>query len=632
MQRANPPNDARYQAIRPCYVMSGATSLSSATEDDLAVSLELAPPSAHVCTLNQTCFTDVGLPLEYRPIVAVFNRTISFDHAGAAYYAVFLIGTMEGWTEVMAAVSDAEGGAATPIFFVTFVLFGGYLLLSMIVGALTGFYIQQSEFAKNESLRAKKHAKRLSQKIASDQQTNKQWKNALTKVSAVSAFADAGGIQPHGGREHLADFIDTDDLGHERRPSLMQQVWTGTFFLDTLNKDEEARGRSMTPANGEGGEEEAPGCLERLIATAVFKWAVLLTILVNAVFLALDHYPQSQAWSDMLRIANYVFVGLFVVEMMLKIAALGCTRYARKLNNCFDWFITVAGVIELLVMEVGKVDNSVSIMAFRSFRLLRVLRLSSDWENLRSYTAGAVRAFRALGSLLMLILLFLVVTSLVGMQLFGGKYWSRTNFDRFDNALLTSFIMQTCSDWNEVMYEGIQVLGGGEGPSAIAGMYFIAVVAFGHYILFGVLLAIAYKNLDVSCLQRSSSLSYPILGWLTRACCSYVAFCIRFFLSLHRSINMHSPVSRFSLAPPPPPYPSCAPLCLVECNAVPGVAGCHPGGDPPTVVADRHWLGCVPPRAQKGKALDCAGQRIVLLVVDQRLPRLVPRSCLPPMV
>lgn len=73
---------------------------------------------------------------------------------------------------------------------------------------------------------------------------------------------------------------------------------------------------------------------------------------------------------------------------------------------------------------------------------------------------------------------------------------SRQNFDRFDNALLTSFIMQTCSDWNEIMYEGIQSVGGSEGASAIAGMYFIGVVAFGHYILFGVLLAIAYKNLD----------------------------------------------------------------------------------------------------------------------------------------
>lgn len=148
-------------AVRPCYIEKGLLSLSSSTVAELATAMAIAPSNAHVCPVNQTCFSDDGLPVEYAPIVAKFNRTISFDHAGAAYYAVFVIGTMEGWTEMMHAVSDAVGGVANAFFFVTFVLFGGYILLSMIVGALTGFYIQQSEFAKNELARTKKHVSRM---------------------------------------------------------------------------------------------------------------------------------------------------------------------------------------------------------------------------------------------------------------------------------------------------------------------------------------------------------------------------------------------------------------------------------------------------------------------------------------
>ena len=268
------------------------------------------------------------------------------------------------------------------------------------------------------------------------------WAKASSKFSAVTAFSS--GIAPHSsgaptdGDGSSVDRVasthdgDDDDGDHdgevERLPSLLQQVWTGSFFEDVLNRENrDGRGAktSNTADRATDGTNDASkrGCLERAIKSKVFTWFIMLTILVNAVFLGLDHYPQTDRWSDMLRIANYVFVAIFVVEMVLKIATLGCTRYAKKIENCYDWFVTVAGIVELLVVEVGNVDNTISIMAFRSFRLLRILRLSKDWDNLRNYAAGAVRAFRALGSLMALIGLFLVITSLVGMQLFGGKYW-----------------------------------------------------------------------------------------------------------------------------------------------------------------------------------------------------------------
>jgi voltage-dependent calcium channel L type alpha-1D len=54
-------------------------------------------------------------------------------------------------------------------------------------------------------------------------------------------------------------------------------------------------------------------------------------------------------------------------------------------------------------------------------------------------------------------------------QLFGGKFddEQRTNFDTFWQAYLAVFQMLTGTDWNAVMYVGIDVYGGIDNPGAL---------------------------------------------------------------------------------------------------------------------------------------------------------------------
>ena len=60
-----------------------------------------------------------------------------------------------------------------------------------------------------------------------------------------------------------------------------------------------------------------------------------------------------------------------------------------------------------------------------------------------------------------------LITSLLGMQLFGGRFNTieragdvRANFDDFLHALLTVFQILTGEDWNSVMYDGISAYNG----------------------------------------------------------------------------------------------------------------------------------------------------------------------------
>ena len=92
---------------------------------------------------------------------------------------------------------------------------------------------------------------------------------------------------------------------------------------------------------------------------------------------------------------------------------------------------------------------------------------------------------RAIASLLLLLFLFIVIFSLLGMQVFGGKFnfpeqKPRHNFDSFWQSLLTVFQILTGEDWNVVMYDGIKAYGGVSKPGILACVYFIILFICGN--------------------------------------------------------------------------------------------------------------------------------------------------------
>ncbi|XP_017722024.1 PREDICTED: voltage-dependent L-type calcium channel subunit alpha-1F-like isoform X2 [Rhinopithecus bieti] len=100
---------------------------------------------------------------------------------------------------------------------------------------------------------------------------------------------------------------------------------------------------------------------------------------------------------------------------------------------------------------------------------------------------------KSIASLLLLLFLFIIIFSLLGMQLFGGKFnfdqthTKRSTFDTFPQALLTVFQILTGEDWNVVMYDGIMAYGGPFFPGMLPKLI--------PDILLNVFLAIAVDNL-----------------------------------------------------------------------------------------------------------------------------------------
>jgi hypothetical protein len=93
----------------------------------------------------------------------------------------------------------------------------------------------------------------------------------------------------------------------------------------------------------------------------------------------------------------------------------------------------------------------------------------------------------------MLLLLFVFIYALLGMQIFGGAFTDadvvgtiRYNYDSFLNAFITSFIMLTTENWNSIMFYAFS----GTTSQALIAVYFISCIFIGNWMLLNLFLAI----------------------------------------------------------------------------------------------------------------------------------------------
>ncbi|KAL2102517.1 hypothetical protein ACEWY4_001685 [Coilia grayii] len=234
------------------------------------------------------------------------------------------------------------------------------------------------------------------------------------------------------------------------------------------------------------------------VKSNVFYWLVIFLVFLNTLTIASEHHNQDNWLTEVQDIANKVLLALFTGEMFVKMYSLGLQAYFVSLFNRFDSFVVCGGILETILVET-KIMSPLGISVLRCVRLLRIFKITRYWNSLSNLVASLLNSVRSIASLLLLLFLFIIIFSLLGMQLFGGKFnfdeTRRSTFDNFPQSLLTVFQILTGEDWNSVMYDGIMAYGGPSFPGMLVCIYFIILFICGNYILLNVFLAIAVDNL-----------------------------------------------------------------------------------------------------------------------------------------
>jgi len=241
-----------------------------------------------------------------------------------------------------------------------------------------------------------------------------------------------------------------------------------------------------------------PRCL-RLAESRAFQLTIFGVILVNAAVLGLGTYDSIDAdWGGTLSRLNEICLGIFVVEILIRIGAYGNRPldYFREGWNVFDFVVVFA------VFIPGVRENA---LLLRLVRLLRIVRIISIFPDLRVLVSGMGRALRPIGAMAALTLLLLFFYGMVGVQLFGDELPER--WADIGTAMLTLFTVLTLEGWNEVLFNAQEV-------TRFAWVFFVSFVLIASFLVINVLIAIIINAVEEA---RDEERADEIEERLTRA-------------------------------------------------------------------------------------------------------------------
>ncbi|XP_074506510.1 sodium channel protein type 5 subunit alpha-like [Sebastes fasciatus] len=230
---------------------------------------------------------------------------------------------------------------------------------------------------------------------------------------------------------------------------------------------------------------------------------ITICIVLNTLFMAMEHYPMTDEFNTMLFVGNLVFTGIFTAEMVLKLIAMDPYYYFQQGWNIFDSIIVCLSLMELGLSNVGGMS------VLRSFRLLRVFKLAKSWPTLNTLIKIIGNSVGALGNLTLVLAIIVFIFAVVGMQLFGKNYqdcvckiaidcqlprWHMKDF--FHSFLIVFRVL--CGEWIETMWDCMEVAGQ---PLCI--LVFMLVMVIGNLVVLNLFLALLLSSFS------SDNLSAP---------------------------------------------------------------------------------------------------------------------------
>lgn len=298
-----------------------------------------------------------------------------------------------------------------------------------------------------------------------------------------------------------------------------------------------AEGAPRSPPTACAPLRDALNSLRDALNSPMSKGFMLGVALVNVIVFCLE---GNVAASDALDAIDAACVTLYVIEMLLQLAAGGFVNYFSVGLRGMEAATAVAGVLEFLITRTSSSTQRNSIALLRSVRVARLVGLlqlnTVAWEYMAALAGVIPEASGALASLVCTALAF----ALVGRQLFfygvpssqARAYASDIlrnlplNFSSLTLALLSVFQVVDNENWSTTLFYHVTDFG------AFAALFFIAVIVVGSFLFLNIfvsLLLLRMQPVVHSSIMREKqkgARDVQLLAWLWGLpCCKRLCAC-----------------------------------------------------------------------------------------------------------
>lgn len=259
--------------------------------------------------------------------------------------------------------------------------------------------------------------------------------------------------------------------------------------------------------------------------------AIAAVIGLNVVTMATEFYMMPTELTYALKIFNYFFTAVFILEAVMKVVALGFRRYLKDKWNQLDVIIVILSIVGIVLEEMESEVipiNPTIIRVMRVLRIARVLKLLKMAKGIRALLDTVMQALPQVGNLGLLFFLLFFIFAALGVELFGRLECTEifpcqglgehAHFRNFGMAFLTLFRVATGDNWNGIMKDTLRDNCDSSSDCIrnccvspiIAPLYFVIFVLMAQFVLVNVVVAVLMKHLEESHKQMDDDLEMDV--------------------------------------------------------------------------------------------------------------------------
>uniref|UniRef100_A0A8C8SP78 Sodium channel protein n=1 Tax=Pelusios castaneus TaxID=367368 RepID=A0A8C8SP78_9SAUR len=429
----------------------------------------------------------------------------SFDTFGWAFLSLFRLMTQDYWERLYQQTLRASGKIYM-LFFMLVIFVGSFYLVNLILAVVTMSYEEQSNATIAET-EAKERKFREAMELLKKEQEKLAAKGSdtMSLCSFEMSSLRSKEVKDRSKRRNNKKSLGTEDYEEDQKAPKSQ----------SSNSQQNSK---------------CPPCL-RDFALRYLIWdccplwlkikkkvtilvmdpftdlTITLCIVINTIFMALEHYKMPRNLQFMLQVGNMVFTGIFTAEMILKIIALDPYYYFQQHWNIFDSLIVTLSLIDLsLPIKSKRKKRHGSLLVLRSFKLLRVFKLAKSWTTLNALIKIIGNSVGAMGNLTLILAIIVFIFAVVGMQLFGRSYRSKCPkksddcilrwhmMDIFHSLLIIFRIL--CGEWIETMWDCMVLAG-----QPLCLIVFLLAMVIGNLVVLNLFIALLLNSFSADNLQ-----------------------------------------------------------------------------------------------------------------------------------
>ena len=249
-----------------------------------------------------------------------------------------------------------------------------------------------------------------------------------------------------------------------------------------------------------------------VVTNTKFEIFIFASIILNMISMSMSYKGSTIEYNSALDIINIGCVGVFTVELMLKIYAFGISNYCKSKWNAFDTIVVVCAYIDIILNYQAYFSTSILRAApqifriFRIFKVSRLIRLFRPLKSLQNLVTIVSHSLSAIMNVISLLILCIFIYSIIGVFLFynirTGKYINDyNNFRDFHSACLLLLRISTGGDWPGIMQDCAK----GAGRS-ISSFYFCSYISITVLVILNLFIMVIIQNYEDFELNPNSSL------------------------------------------------------------------------------------------------------------------------------